>query len=86
MNEILLKLTLIGTGFFPLKQSNYSSFVLKLQSLEAALKTVPKDRNGKLSKEYLRMALDAVGPSAGLPPYGALEEVLLMNKQSCIVI
>lgn len=58
--------------------------MLQLQSLEAALKTVPKDRNGKLSKEYLRVALDAVGPSAGLPPYGALEEVfvLLMNFTS----
>ncbi|RVW93266.1 hypothetical protein CK203_022262 [Vitis vinifera] len=45
------------------------------KSLEAALKTVPKDRNGKMSKEYLRVALDVVGPSAGLPPYGGLEEM-----------
>lgn len=43
------------------------------------MKTLPKDRNGKMSKEYLHMALDAMGPSAGLPPYGALDEVLLMN-------
>lgn len=47
-----------------------------MQTLDAAIKTVPKDRNGKISKEYLRVALDIVAPSAGLPPFGALDEVL----------
>ncbi|XP_057972695.1 uncharacterized protein LOC131160831 [Malania oleifera] len=42
--------------------------VSSIQSLEAALKTVPNDRNGKMSKEFLRVALDEIGPSPGLPP------------------
>lgn len=43
--------------------------------LNSAMETMPKDRNGKLSKEYLRVALDTVAPSAGLPPVGAIEEM-----------
>lgn len=46
-----------------------------MQTLNAAIETVPKDRTGKLSKEYLRVALDVVAPSAGLPPLGAVEQV-----------
>ncbi|GAB4838466.1 hypothetical protein Ancab_028010 [Ancistrocladus abbreviatus] len=45
------------------------------KALHAAMETVPRDRNGKMSKEYLRVALDSMAPSAGLPPYGALDEV-----------
>ncbi|XP_057964421.1 uncharacterized protein LOC131155365 [Malania oleifera] len=45
------------------------------KSLEAALKTVSKDRNGKMSKEFLRVALDEIGASAGLPPYGAVDQM-----------
>ncbi|KAK6946395.1 hypothetical protein RJ641_013939 [Dillenia turbinata] len=45
------------------------------KTLEAAIKTVPKDRSGKMSKEYLRVALDAVAASAGLPPIGAIDEM-----------
>jgi len=48
-----------------------------LQTLNSALETLPKDRNGKMSKEYLRVALDIVAPSAGLPPLGAIEEVYI---------
>ncbi|KAK7258095.1 hypothetical protein RIF29_32544 [Crotalaria pallida] len=43
--------------------------------LNSALENLPKDRNGKLSKEYLRVALDMLSPSAGLPPVGAIEEM-----------
>lgn len=39
------------------------------------METLPKDRNGKMSKDYLRVALDVVAPSAALPPFGAVEEV-----------
>lgn len=46
-----------------------------MQTLNSAIETLPKDRNGKMSKEYLRVALDTVAPSAGLPPVGAIEEV-----------
>ncbi|KAL6219141.1 hypothetical protein ACLB2K_012347 [Fragaria x ananassa] len=45
------------------------------KTLNAAIETVPKDRTGKLSKEYLRVALDVVAPSAGLPPLGAVEQM-----------
>lgn len=41
------------------------------------MKSVPKDRNGKISKKYLRVVLDLVAPSAGLPPFGAVDQVLL---------
>ncbi|XP_041014535.1 uncharacterized protein LOC121257558 [Juglans microcarpa x Juglans regia] len=43
--------------------------------LNATLENVPKDRSGKLSKEYLQVAFDVVAPSAGLPPVGAVEEM-----------
>ncbi|PQP92311.1 uncharacterized protein Pyn_00664 [Prunus yedoensis var. nudiflora] len=45
------------------------------KTLNAAIENVSKDRSGKLSKEYLRVALDAVGPTAGLPPLGAVEQM-----------
>ncbi|KAL6211902.1 hypothetical protein ACLB2K_017125 [Fragaria x ananassa] len=45
------------------------------KTLNAAIETVPKDHTGKLSKEYLRVALDVVAPSAGLPPLGAVEQM-----------
>lgn len=43
--------------------------------LNAVLETIPRDKNGRLSKEYLRVALDSLAPSAGLPPYGAIVEM-----------
>lgn len=46
-----------------------------MQTLNTALGNLPKDRNGKITKDYLRVALDVVSPSAGLPPVGAIEEV-----------
>ncbi|CAN6544588.1 unnamed protein product [Malus baccata var. baccata] len=45
------------------------------KTVNAAIETVPKDRSGKLSKEYLRVALEAVAPTAGLPPLGAVEQM-----------
>ncbi|GAB2225235.1 hypothetical protein Droror1_Dr00006026 [Drosera rotundifolia] len=45
------------------------------KAIDGAMETLPRDREGKLSKEYLRVALDSLAPSAGLPPYGALHEV-----------
>ncbi|KAI6701119.1 hypothetical protein NL676_015443 [Syzygium grande] len=45
------------------------------KSLNAALENVPKDKQGKISKEYLRVALDALAPSAGLPPFGAVDQM-----------
>ncbi|KAH7574935.1 hypothetical protein ACOSP7_005738 [Xanthoceras sorbifolium] len=45
------------------------------KTMNAALENVPKDRNGKLSKDYLRVALDALAPSASLPPLGAVDQM-----------
>ncbi|XP_019413143.1 PREDICTED: uncharacterized protein LOC109325315 [Lupinus angustifolius] len=45
------------------------------KTLNSALENLPKDRNGKLSMEYLRVALDTLSPCAGLPPLGAIEEM-----------
>lgn len=47
-----------------------------MQSLEFAVKNIPKDRSGKLPKEYLRVALDNMAPAAGLPPLGAVDQVM----------
>uniref|UniRef100_A0A1D1Z929 Calcium-binding protein 4 n=1 Tax=Anthurium amnicola TaxID=1678845 RepID=A0A1D1Z929_9ARAE len=49
--------------------------------LGVAWKDLPKDSNQKVSKEYLRVALDGVAPSSGLPPYGAINQVdAVMNE------
>nr|GLL23613.1 uncharacterized protein LOC109161438 [Ipomoea trifida] len=45
------------------------------KTLDSAVKNVPRDRHGKISKEYLRVALDVLAPSAGLPPIGAVDEM-----------
>lgn len=43
--------------------------------MNTATENIPKDRNGKLSKDFLRVVLDALAPSAGLPPIGAVDQV-----------
>ncbi|KAG9144243.1 hypothetical protein Leryth_023044 [Lithospermum erythrorhizon] len=43
--------------------------------LESAVKEFPKDRQGKISKEYLRVALDIIAPSTGLPLVGTVEKM-----------
>jgi hypothetical protein len=50
-----------------------------LQTLNAAIENVPRDRNGKISKEYLRLVLDVVAPAAGLPPIGAVDQVYMLH-------
>eukprot|EP00268_Persea_americana_P069301 TRINITY_DN981_c0_g1_i2.p1 TRINITY_DN981_c0_g1~~TRINITY_DN981_c0_g1_i2.p1 ORF type:complete len:375 (-),score=104.91 TRINITY_DN981_c0_g1_i2:330-1454(-) len=45
------------------------------KALDTTWKDMPKDREGKASKVYLRVALDGMSPAAGLPPYGALEQM-----------
>ncbi|XP_031285078.1 uncharacterized protein LOC116143768 [Pistacia vera] len=45
------------------------------KTINTALENVPKDRNGKLSKDYLRVALDTLAPSADLPPFGAVDQM-----------
>ncbi|CAO2813845.1 unnamed protein product [Amaranthus hypochondriacus] len=43
--------------------------------LNATLETLPRDKHGRLAKECLRLALDSLASSAGLPPYGAGDEM-----------
>ncbi|XP_051144330.1 uncharacterized protein LOC127260592 [Andrographis paniculata] len=51
------------------------------KTLESVVESVPKDRNGKLSKEYLVTALDSLAASAGLPPLGAVDQMdTIMNE------
>lgn len=45
------------------------------KTLDSAVKTVPKDRHGKMSKNYLRVTLDLLASSVGLPPIGAVDEM-----------
>ncbi|KAE8724694.1 putative aquaporin PIP2-6-like [Hibiscus syriacus] len=45
------------------------------RSLNAALQNVPRDSHGKISTACLRVVLDEVAPSAGLPPIGAVEQI-----------
>ncbi|GMY05551.1 EF-Hand 1 [Fagus crenata] len=45
------------------------------KTLNAAIENVPRDRNGKISKEYIRLVLDVVAPAAGLPPIGAVDQM-----------
>ncbi|KAL3539049.1 hypothetical protein ACH5RR_002415 [Cinchona calisaya] len=45
------------------------------KALDTAVQGVPKDRNGKMSKEYLRVAIDFLAPSSGLPPLGAVVQI-----------
>lgn len=52
------------------------------KTLDSAVKNVPRDRNGKLSKEYLRVALDVLAPSAGLPPTGAVDKMDKISNEA----
>ncbi|XP_010268705.1 PREDICTED: uncharacterized protein LOC104605581 [Nelumbo nucifera] len=45
------------------------------KSLDEALKCIKKDRDHRISKEYLRVVLDVLAPVAGLPPYGSVDQV-----------
>ncbi|XP_072986332.1 uncharacterized protein [Typha latifolia] len=43
--------------------------------LDSVWRDLPKDRNHKTSKDYLRVAQDRIAASADLPPYGAVDKV-----------
>ncbi|GAB2291990.1 hypothetical protein Dimus_026238 [Dionaea muscipula] len=45
------------------------------KAINGAIETLPRDQHGQLSKEYLRVALHSLAPSAGLPAYGAVHQV-----------
>lgn len=52
------------------------------KALNVALEIIPKDRHGKVSKEYLRAVLDTVAPSATLPPLGAVSQMDDMIREA----
>ncbi|CAM8987166.1 hypothetical protein QQ045_006908 [Rhodiola kirilowii] len=45
------------------------------KALDLALQTIPKGHHHTISKKNLRIALDTLGPSAKLPPIGAVDEI-----------
>lgn len=45
------------------------------KALQMIWKSLPKDPRGTLPREYLRVALDMIGPVAGLPPLGGVEQM-----------
>ncbi|GJT29741.1 calcium-binding EF-hand family protein [Tanacetum coccineum] len=53
------------------------------KTLDSALKSIPKDQNGKISKDCARLALDLLAPSAGLPPFGAVYQMDQVITESC---
>ncbi|MED6121259.1 hypothetical protein PIB30_028362 [Stylosanthes scabra] len=63
--------TFDGAGIKRLLSNKFESD----KTLNSVVENLPKDKNGKISKEYLRLALDGVSPSAGLPPFGAIDEM-----------
>ncbi|XP_057500972.1 uncharacterized protein LOC130785004 [Actinidia eriantha] len=63
--------TLDGSG---IKRLLSDKFELN-KILETTLRNVQGDRHGKTPKEYLRVVLDAVAPSAGLPPLGTVDQM-----------
>eukprot|EP00262_Sarcandra_glabra_P007953 TRINITY_DN21104_c0_g1_i1.p1 TRINITY_DN21104_c0_g1~~TRINITY_DN21104_c0_g1_i1.p1 ORF type:complete len:375 (+),score=80.49 TRINITY_DN21104_c0_g1_i1:160-1284(+) len=63
--------TFDGSGIKRLLSNKYE--VNKL--LDTAWNALPKDRNGKVSKDYLRVVLEGIAPSAELPPHGAVVQM-----------
>ncbi|XP_039137466.1 uncharacterized protein LOC120275047 [Dioscorea cayenensis subsp. rotundata] len=63
--------TFDGNG---IKRLLSNSFELN-KLLDNAWRDLPKDQNGKVSKDYLRIALDGMASSANLPPFGAVQQV-----------
>jgi hypothetical protein len=41
---------------------------------------MPKNKKGRLRKDYLRVGVDELCPAAGLPPVGAVDEVCFHTR------
>ncbi|KAK4801985.1 hypothetical protein SAY86_000188 [Trapa natans] len=50
--------------------------------LKSAMENIPRNKHGKVSKKYLRVVLDTVAPSAGLPPLGAIDQMDKMVEEA----
>ncbi|CAI9299355.1 unnamed protein product [Lactuca saligna] len=53
------------------------------KTLDTTVKTMPKDQNGKISKNCVRLALDFLASVAGLPPLGAVYQIDEVIAESC---
>ncbi|KAL4572909.1 hypothetical protein LXL04_019697 [Taraxacum kok-saghyz] len=53
------------------------------KTLDTAVKTMPKDQNGKISKNCIRLCLDLLASAAGLPPLGAVYQMDEVISESC---
>ncbi|KAI3745174.1 hypothetical protein L1987_58280 [Smallanthus sonchifolius] len=51
--------------------------------LDTAMKSMPKDPHGRISKNCVRLALDQLASSAGLPPFGAVYQMDEVINESC---
>ncbi|XP_020552699.1 uncharacterized protein LOC105172949 isoform X3 [Sesamum indicum] len=45
------------------------------KAMDSALRGIPRERHGTISKEYLGVALDSLAASADLPPLGAIDQM-----------
>lgn len=71
--------TFDGTG---IRRLLSNKFELE-KTLDTAVKSMPKDQNGRISKNCLRLGLDLVASSAGLPPFGAVYQMDQIIGESC---
>ncbi|XP_024991864.1 uncharacterized protein LOC112525816 [Cynara cardunculus var. scolymus] len=71
--------TFDGTG---IRRLLSNKFELE-KTLDTALKSLAKDQNGRISKNCLRIGLDLVASSAGLPPFGAVYQMDQVIGESC---
>ncbi|KAF3794920.1 hypothetical protein EJ110_NYTH04603 [Nymphaea thermarum] len=60
-----------GSGIKRLFSDNYQMD----QAIDSAWKSLPKDQEGQLSREYLRVALDVLAPAVSLPAYGTVDQM-----------
>lgn len=63
--------TFDGSGIKRLLSNNFEFEKL----VDTTWKEMTKDRNEKVPKAYLRVALDGLATAAGLPPFGAVDQV-----------
>ncbi|KAF9618465.1 hypothetical protein IFM89_001188 [Coptis chinensis] len=52
------------------------------KTLEGAVKNLARDQDGKVPKEYIYVALDSVGSSAGLAPFGTIDQMDNIVKEA----
>ncbi|KAI3736341.1 hypothetical protein L6452_15880 [Arctium lappa] len=71
--------TFDGTG---IRRLLSNKFELE-KTLDTAVKSMAKDHNGRISKHCLRLGLDLVASSAGLPPFGAVYQMDQVIGESC---